>query len=278
MYLDTLRATLILTVLFSAQIVSSQELTRDWPQWGGSSYRNNAPISGAIPSQFDIETGENILWSASLGSETYGNPVVANGKIFVGTNNGSGFVERLPPDIDLGVLVCLNEADGMFLWQHSSEKLASGRSQDWPNIGICCSPLVENDRLWYVTSRGEVVCLDTDGFFDGENDGPIQSEDSINKNEADVVWRFDMMQELGISQHNMCSSSVTASGNRLFVLTGNGIDGDHKQIPAPNAPSFICLDRSTGKLLWADSSPGENILHGQWSSPACGMIGGVEQV
>ncbi|MCU0721853.1 MAG: PQQ-binding-like beta-propeller repeat protein, partial [Pirellula sp.] len=228
MFLDTVRFSLTLIVLLSTQIASSQELDREWPQWGGSSYRNNAPKSGPIPSQFDIETGDNILWSAPLGSETYGNPVVAKGKIFVGTNNGSGFVERLPPDIDLGVLVCLNEADGSFLWQHSSEKLASGRAQDWPNIGICCSPLVERDRLWFVTSRGEVVCLDTEGFLDSENDGPIQNEEHTSKNEADVVWRFDMMKELGISQHNMCSSSVTASGNRLFVLTGNGIDGDHK--------------------------------------------------
>ncbi len=86
----------------------------------------------ALPNQFDIETGENILWSAPLGTETYGNPVVANGKIFVGTNNGSGFVERLPPDIDLGVLICLNEKNGSFLWQLSCEKLASGRAQDCP--------------------------------------------------------------------------------------------------------------------------------------------------
>lgn len=278
MFLDTIRRIFLLNVLFLTQIAFSQEITRDWPQWGGSSYRNNAPKSGPLVSQFDIESGENIRWSVPLGTETYGNPVVADGKIFVGTNNGSGFVERLPPDIDLGVLVCLKQSDGSFLWQHGSEKLASGRAQDWPNIGICCSPLVENNRLWYVTSRGEVVCLDTEGFWDDKNDGSIQSEEHTNKNDADVIWRFDMMKELGISQHNMCSSSVTASGNRLFVLTGNGIDGDHKQIPAPNAPSFICLDRNSGDLLWADSTPGENILHGQWSSPACGVIGGVEQV
>lgn len=278
MYLDKLRLVLTLAVFLLAEISYSQEFTREWPQWGGSGNRNNAPLSGPLPNQFDIETGENVLWSAPLGTETYGNPVVANGKIFVGTNNGSGFVERLPPDIDLGVLVCLSEKDGSFLWQLSCEKLASGRAQDWPNIGICCSPLVERDRLWCVTNRGEVVCLDTEGFLDEENDGAIQTEEHVSKNEADIVWRFDMMSELGISQHNMCSSSVTASGNRLFVLTGNGIDGDHKQIPAPNAPSFICLDRNTGKLLWADASPGENILHGQWSSPACGVMGGVEQV
>ncbi len=48
---------------------------------------------------------------------------------------------------------------------------------DWPNQGICCSPLVDGDRLWYVTSRGEVACLDTEGFHDNdENDGPFRTK------------------------------------------------------------------------------------------------------
>jgi outer membrane protein assembly factor BamB len=37
------------------------------------------------------------------------------------------------------------------------------------------------------------------------------------------------------------------------------------------------MDRRSGKVLWTDSSPGANVLHGQWSSPAYGTLGGVEQ-
>src|SRR5690606_37697904 len=48
--------------------------------------------------------------------------------------------------------------------------------------------------------------------------------------------------------------------------------------PNDNAPSFICMDRNTGKVLWTDSSPGANVLHGQWSSPAYAELGGVGQV
>ena len=46
-------------------------------------------------------------------------------------------------------------------------------------------------------------------------------------------------------------------------------------IPSPKAPAIIALDRTTGKLLWEDASPGDKILHGQWSTPAVGTIGGV---
>ena len=62
------------------------------------------------------------------------------------------------------------------------------------------------------------------GFVDGENDGPFVEEPNQNPDEADVVWKLDMMNELGVSQHNMCSCSVTAVGDLLFVNTSNGVD------------------------------------------------------
>lgn len=262
----------------------------DWPQWGGSPIRNNTPEGKDIPTDWDIgdfddETGEwiegsgeNIKWVARLGSQTYGNPVVANGQVYVGTNNGAGYLERYPDEVDLGCLLAFNEADGRFLWQHSSEKLPTGRVHDWPLQGICCAPLVEGDRLWFVTSRGEVRCLDTKGFHDGKNDGPYTDEPNENLDEADVIWVLDMMAELGVSQHNMCSCSVTAAGDLLFVNTSNGLDETHINLPAPDAPSFICLNKNTGEVLWTDRSPGTNILHGQWSSPSYAVLGGVPQV
>lgn len=251
---------------------------KDWPQWGGSPMRNNTPQDASIPVEWDIKTGENIRWSMPLGSETYGNPVVANGKVYVGTNNGSGYISRYPANVDLGVLLCFDEKDGTFLWQHSNEKLPTGRVHDWPDQGICTAPIVDGNRLWYVTNRGEVVCLDTEGFHDGENAGPFQDEPNENKDEADVVWKLNMMTQLGVSQHNMCSCSVTIAGDLMFVCTGNGVDEGHIALPKEDAPSFICLNRHSGEVLWTDNSPGKNVLHGQWSSPAYGVLGGEAQV
>ena len=234
---------------------------------------------------FDYKTGEwdpnsatNIKWVAPLGSQTYGNPVVADGKVYVGTNNSGGWLKRYPSNVDLGCLICFDIRDGKFLWQHSSEKLPSGRAHDWPLQGICCAPLVEGNRLWFVTSRGEVRCLDTEGFYDGENDGPYTSEEHTERDEADVIWVLDMMAELNIAQHNMCSCSVTGAGDVLFVNTSNGVDIEHTFLPSPDAPSFLAIDKRTGEILWTDKSPGQNILHGQWSSPTFGILGDVPQV
>jgi len=262
----------------------------DWAQWGGDAEHNNTPVGHNIPTQwntgsFDYRSGEwdpsvakNIKWVARLGSQSYGNAVVAGGQIYVGTNNSGGWLERYPAKVDLGCLLCFDIETGEFLWQHSSEKLPSGRVHDWPLQGICCAPLVEGDRLWFVTSRGEVRCLDTAGFRDGENDGPYTEEEFATEGEADVVWVYDMMAEMGISQHNMCSCSVTSAGDILLVNSSNGVDVEHNYIPAPDAPSFFAMDKNTGKVLWTDKSPGLNILHGQWSSPTYSVLGGQPQV
>ncbi|HLJ10414.1 MAG TPA: PQQ-binding-like beta-propeller repeat protein [Planctomycetaceae bacterium] len=250
----------------------------DSPQMGISSYRNNVSAAENIPTEWDVASGKNIKWSAKLGSQTYSSPVVANGKVFIGTNNSAGYLKRYPSKVDLGVLLCFDEETGKFLWQHSSEKLPTGRVNDWEYLGICSTVYVEGNRLWYVTNRDEIVCLDTEGFRDNKNDGPFKEEPNQNKDEADVIWKIDMMRTLGAAPHNACSCSVTALGDTLFVSTSNGVDEAHAVITQPNAPSFVAMNKSTGEVLWSDKSPGSNIMHGQWSSPAAGVLAGVEQV
>ena len=236
----------------------------DWPQWGGSPSRNNTPRGEGIPTEWNVgrfehrtdrwlsDSAKNTLWVARLGSQSYGTPVIFGGKVFCATNNGAGYLKRYPAKVDLGCLLCFRQSDGRFGWQLSREKLPAGRSVDWPDQGICCAPLVEGDRLWVVTNRGEVACLDTEGFYDGSNDGPYLLEPNTNRDEADIVWLFDMMKQLGVVQHNMASCAVTAAGRLLFVCTSNGVDDSHENIPAPDAPSFIALDKATGKLVADD--------------------------
>jgi outer membrane protein assembly factor BamB len=67
-------------------------------------------------------------------------------------------------------------------------------------------------------------------------------------------------------------------GDLLFVSTSNGQDESHVNIPSPRAPAIIAVNKNTGALVWEDNSVEDRILHGQWSTPAVGEIGGVVQV
>jgi outer membrane protein assembly factor BamB len=247
--------------------------SQDWPMWGGSIQRNMFSSIKNLPSIWDIDSGKNIKWKAQLGSTSYGNPVVADGKVFLGTNNDNPKKPELAGD--KGVLMCLRESDGAFLWQAVSDKLEQG--YDWPEQGVCSSPVVESKRLFYVSNRAELICLDTEGFMDGENAGPFKEEVHVGKSDADIVWKLDMMKDLGIMQHNMANSSPVIWGDMVFLHTSNGLDENNEKVPAPDAPSFIAVNKNTGKVVWQDNSPGNRILHGQWSSPALGESGGIMQ-
>ncbi|MGH9790527.1 MAG: hypothetical protein ACRD5W_04885, partial [Candidatus Acidiferrales bacterium] len=51
----------------------------DWPMWGGTPDRNMVSNMKGLPTSWDVKTGKNVKWVAALGSQTYGNPVVAGG-------------------------------------------------------------------------------------------------------------------------------------------------------------------------------------------------------
>src|SRR5438552_3845655 len=72
----------------------------DSPQMGLSHFRNNVSAAKNIPTEWDPTSGKNIKWTAKLGSQTYASPVVANGKIFIGTNNANGYVKRYSSKVD----------------------------------------------------------------------------------------------------------------------------------------------------------------------------------
>jgi outer membrane protein assembly factor BamB len=242
-------------------LIASDPGIKDWPMWGGTPDRNMVSNMKGIPTSWDVKTGKNVKWVAQLGSQAYGNPVVADGQVYVGTNNE---LLRNPKEGgDRGVLMCFRESDGKFLWQHTNEKLPSGRANDWPYQGVCSSPMVEGDKLYYVSNRCEIVCLDTHG------DG---------KGGAKVNWKLDMMEEVGSQPHNMSNSSPVSYGDLIYVSTANGQDESHVHIPSPRAPSIIAVSKTTHKIVWEDNSVGEKILHGQWASPTVATIGGVVQV
>src|SRR6202040_1594622 len=111
--------------------------------------------------------------------------------------------------------------------------------------------VVEGKRLWYVSNRCEVICATTEGFVNGGNEGPFTDEQYKEKTDADFIWKLDMMADLGVFPHNLATCSPLIVGDTLFVITSNGVDEGHLNIPAPDAPSFVAVHKNTGKVLWS---------------------------
>ena len=265
----------------------------DWPQWGGGRQRNLVSAETGIPAAFDPgkkrrdrlgfdpATAKNVRWMVRLGSENYAGPVVAQGRVYVGTNDEDLDDDRFRPTRG-GVLMCLDETSGDLVWRLVVPRLEIDRSLvsedfDDMNLGICSTATVDDDRVYVVTNRCEVVCLDADGMADG-NDGPFLDEATfsvpegataveIRSSDADILWRFDMIRQLPVFPHDAANSSILVVGPHLYVGTANGVyDGT---VVLPTAASLVVLDKASGRLLARDDGTiSADVFHGQWSSPA----------
>lgn len=237
----------------------------DSPMFGGTPARNMAnSVDKNIPSEWSTEAGKekNIKWVASVGSKAWGGVVVAGGKILVGTNNTAPRNPAIKSK-DKGILMCFRESDGKFLWQAVHDELPDNIRQEARDEGVASSPVVEGNRLYYVSNKCEVICAST--------------EAKAGTQEADIVWRLDMIKDLDVFPHKVPNCSPLIAGDLLFVTTGNGAD-PQGGVVAPMAPSFIAINKKTGKVVWRNNDPGKDIMLGQWSNPVYAVVKGKPQV
>ena len=274
---------LALLPLFCGLGIITTVSAEDHLQWGSRYSRNMVSAETGLPESFDPSTGKNINWVVELGTESYATPVIARGRVLVGTNN------EHPRDTrhkgDRGILLCLDEKDGSLCWQLVVPKFMPMLYRDWPRSGICSPATVEGGRVYIVSNRGEVMCLDLAGQVNG-NDGPFVDEArlmspnpsepmEVTQTDADIIWLFNMQDKLGVHQHDAAHSSTLLHGDFLYVNTSNGLNDKHAMIPAPEAPSLIILDKKTGRLVARDDENiGPKIFHSTWSSPALGEVDG----
>ena len=299
-----------ISLVAAATLACSGTFAADWPEWGGRNMRNMYSTEKNLPSQFgkvefkpgteevDTKSVKNLKWASKIGSQSYGNVTVAQGKVFIGTNNEN---PRDPKHTgDRSILMVFDEKTGEFLWQLVVPKLASGKVNDWENLGLLSSPTIVGNRVYLVSSRCEVLCLDINGMANG-NDGPYKDEAKyvvkdvlLDRNkptehpappiepgpkDADIIWRYDMMDDLGVFPHNASNCSVLVVDDIVYVCTSNGQDWTHSNIPSPNSPSFIALNAKTGEFLGEDDAKiSTRIYHGQWSSPSLAVVNGKNQI
>lgn len=268
----------------------------DWPQWGGSDPgRNMVSAEVGLPETFKPRlVGENVKWHVRLGTAVQGNPTVANGRVFVGTDDALLDEDSRFTRTHGGMIQCLDEATGATLWRlpvpvRTRDRLPTGAHYGEQRLGVCSSPAVSGDRVYVVTPSCEVLCLDAKGQANG-NDGIFQDEGrymagsghapvKVTKADGDILWSYDLIEQLDICPHDVAASSPIVDGRFLYTVTCNGVDRPHEKCLRPDAPSFICLDAETGHLLATDvEGLGHRMWHCLWSPPSIGVVNGKKLV
>ncbi len=190
-----------------------------------------------------------------------------------------------------GAVVYIDAEQGELLWHITHSHRDNDDSFCQSFLGVMSRPTIDSEQVFYVSNRGELVCLDIHGFADGEDDGvakyPMGSAlAGANLPAADVVWKLDMISQLGVYRVDSSGGNPACSPcvweDMVFCVTGNGRAFEESgptgvdRIRAPNAPSFIAVRRSSGDVVWSSKAPGLNLVY-SWSSPVV-WTGGPEPI
>jgi len=292
------------SVLLVLMLTANGATAGDWPQWGLHNQRNmvspekglwayfKTSDSAEVPEGIPGDLVGRLLWKVRLGAFAYGNPTVAGGRVFVGTDAQTLSRDPRFKSVRGGLLKCLDAKSGELLWQLPIRRRnlsIPGSLFSHQHLGVCSSPTVDGGRVYIVAGNAEILCLDVNGQSDG-NDGPFKDEGAymagegrppveLNATDADIIWRFDPVESVSVCPHDAASCSVLIHRGMLYTSTSNGIDKSHKTILRPEAPALIVLDAETGRMVARDHERiSAGLYHCQWSPPSLAKVAGRELI
>lgn len=175
----------------------------DWPQWRGPA--RNAQSDEKLASTDWESSPPKHLWTTSGFGDGYASVSVVNGTLYTAGNTDGG-----------QAVIAANADDGSILWK----KVLTASNPGHKHEGSRCTPSIDADRLYVVTSDGSIACLKT---ADGE-----------------LVWQRPFSDWGGIMMSGWgFAESPLVDGDRVLCTPGG-----------PDA-LVVCLDKMTGKEIWA---------------------------
>jgi outer membrane protein assembly factor BamB len=197
----------------------------NWPGWRGPRGDGTSQEKN-LPTTWNGETGENVLWKVKLPGEGHSSPVVWDDRVFLGA--------CLPESLER-VLLCLDRRSGKELWRQTVVRCPL-ETKHTLNSRASGTPATDGELVY-------IAFLDVDGHtIPAPNVGEPRP---ITPGQI-VVAAFDLegkprwKVEAGdfISAHGFCSNPVLFED--LVIINGDH-DGDSY---------LVALDRATGKVRW----------------------------
>jgi outer membrane protein assembly factor BamB len=189
----------------------------DWPRWRGPANDGHVPAGAPVPSTLPAEPA--LVWQVPAG-EGLSSPVVARGRVLVFDN----------PD-GPETLRALEAATGRELWRAAVDTPFSDTQGP---TGPRNTPLIDDDRVYAVSCRGELQCR---RLADGS-----------------LVWRTSYVTNFQAVFIGEKGSATGASrhGNNGSPL----VDGPHLLAPVggTNGSGIVCFDKHTGAVVWKSTS------------------------
>lgn len=212
--------TVILKVMLLMQAASGSEA--DWPHWRGP-FHNGSGHEMPLPAKLDAN--RSIVWERAMPGGSSATPVIGSERVFVVSNNESE---------TSGHALCLDRETGQVLWDR---ELVHVTTQPRRNSITSCSPVIDDERMYFLFGTGELFALDHEG---------------------NPVWSKNLSMDYGpVDQQFGYSSSPLLLDGRLYipVLHGQWTSGSPQSTFTDKDSYVLCLDARTGDVVWKIHRP-----------------------
>ena len=199
------------TIAF-ALLLTVPALAGDWPQWRGPLRTGHVPAGEAVPSTLPADP--NVIWQVPVG-DGFASPVVAGGRVFHLENENAKEVAR-----------AFDAATGKEIWK----KTIFSSHRDGFGIGPRTTPVVDGERLFVQSAKGEFQCL--------------------NVADGALIWRTNFVEDFGAVY---TGEKGKAAGASRHGATGSPIiDGENiiVQVGSEKGASVVAFRKSDGQVVW----------------------------
>lgn len=192
---------ILTTLLFT--LLTTSLLAGEWTHFRGPNNDGISPEKGLLKDWNSRKP--KLLWQAEGFGNGYASVSIANGRIYTTGNTGDG-----------QAVIAASLTDGKPLWKTP----LTDKNPKHGYEGSRCTPTVDGDRLYVLTSDGRIACLNA-------SSGKVKWSQHVKK------WNGKMMSGWGYSESPL-------------------VDGDHVVFtPGGSKAMIVALDKMTGKEIWA---------------------------
>jgi outer membrane protein assembly factor BamB len=257
---------------------AARTAARPWPGFRGDNAAGNGDGQGAV-AQWNIETGQNVLWKTPVPGISTSSPIVWGNRVFVVTaisGKGdktfrTGLYGDVAPVEDVSEhawrIYCLDRASGRILWEQDAftgvpkvkRHPKSSQANSTPvtdgtrvvaafgSIGIMAAWDMDGRPLW----RADIGVINNGWFFDptyqwGHSSSPIIHRDKVilqaDQYSNSYIAAFDV--KTGKQVWRTGRDEISSWGTPTIFRAGG-----REQI-VTNGPKVRAYDPETGKLLW----------------------------
>jgi outer membrane protein assembly factor BamB len=182
-------------------------ISQDIVQWRGPNRDGIYNEKGLLKKWPD--KGPDLLWHFDQLGEGHSSPAVTSKGIFItGMTDGKGSIFALDPA-------------GKLLW-----KKEYGPEWTESHSGVRSTPLVVNDKLYFLTAFGQLFCM--------------------NCTDGKTVWSLDLVKQYGAENITWGMTENLLFDNNVLYCTPGGKDA-----------ALVALDINTGKQIWKSKPNGE---------------------